>query len=401
LVFTGNQAQPFTWQKLNNELGAESTFSAVQFDKVLLTVGNTGVHACNGVNVQRVDDKIPDTVWAIHDGSTNIQRVFGIRDYYAEQVYWTFPTVSTDPYSNKFPSKILAFNYKTGSWAFFDDSITAFGYYYAASYSAINWSDEDIVWDNNIITWDSGIVQPLSQEILAGNQEGFVFIVDTDLSSNAQSLQITNIVFTAGAVTITVINHNLSVQDYINIEFLNGLSGPFLPIYQVAFVLSSNTFTIIAPDIEGALATQVYTGGGTITLVSQINMLTKQFNFYAQDDRSATVQRVDFLVDKTAYGEFTVDALVSTSTQGLLSFAQANGSLIGNGTVQTSPYTLYPFEIQQDRLWHPAYLMAEGNAIQFNIYLSDTEMRNFNIATSPLQIHAMCIYTQPTRNRME
>ena len=166
-------------------------------------------------------------------------------------------------------------------------------------------------------------------------------------------------------------------------------------------ISSANVFIIAAPDIQSILATQVYTGGGTITLVSQIDILTKQFNFYVDQDRNAKVQRVDFLVDRTDSGEFTVDYLASTSNNGLLLSGQTNGSLIGTGIVETSPYALYPQEAEQDRLWHPTYLMAEGNAIQLRIYLSEAEMTTFAIATSDFEIHAFCIYTQATSARAQ
>jgi hypothetical protein len=403
LVYTGNQAQPFTWQKLNTELGAESLFSSVPFDKVLLTVGNVGVHACNGVNVQRVDDKIPDTVWQIHDGATEVNRVYGIRDYYSEQVYWTFPSISTNPYSATYPNKILVYNYKTGSWAFNDDSITAFGYYYSAAQSSTNWSSTDAFWNSNGISWGTGSAQTLNQEILAGNQEGYVFIVDANQAQNAPALQITNIYLDASDnVTLTVINHNLNVGDFIYVEWLNGLTGPFLSLYEISLISDANTFIIIAPDIQGVIeAGGVYTGGGTIARLSQINILTKQFNFYVDQDRNATIQRVDFLVDRTPVGEFTVDYLLSSSAQGTITQAEENGSLIGTSIVETSPYALYPMEATQDRLWHPTYPMAEGQSVQLNIYLSPTEMVNYGVVTSPFEIHAYTFYVQPTSARLQ
>ena len=91
-MYTGNQVLPFIWQKINTELGAESTFSVVPFDKVILGVGNVGIHACNGANVERIDDKIPDEVFRIHNENEGVQRVYGIRDYDVEMVYWTFPS---------------------------------------------------------------------------------------------------------------------------------------------------------------------------------------------------------------------------------------------------------------------------------------------------------------------
>lgn len=59
IVYTGNEVMPFCWQKINTELGSQSTFSTVPFDKMVLTIGNVGVHACTGANVERIDGKYP------------------------------------------------------------------------------------------------------------------------------------------------------------------------------------------------------------------------------------------------------------------------------------------------------------------------------------------------------
>jgi len=95
LAYTGNQVLPFVWQKINTELGSEATFSVVPFDKVVLAIGNTGVHACNGSNVERIDTKIPDTVFEIFNKENGVSRVAGVRDYFNEMVYWSFPLDNT------------------------------------------------------------------------------------------------------------------------------------------------------------------------------------------------------------------------------------------------------------------------------------------------------------------
>ncbi len=407
LKFTNNEAKPFFWYQINSELGAESTFSAVPFDRVLLAIGNVGVHQCDAVNVKRIDEKIPDTVWNIHTGSTNVDRVHGIRDYYAEQVYWTFPNTATNSNSSTYPNKVLVYNYKTGSWAFNDDSITTFGYYYPATQSAITWSSLDVTWDNNSILWSSGATQPLSQVIIAGNQEGYVFIVDVDTTVNAPLLQITNITLSGGNVNVNVINHNLNVTsdkdgDFLYLQYLNGLTGPFVSIYPIIAITDANNFIIEAPDIRARLAIgDVYTGGGIISRISRINILTKQFNFYIQEDRNTYVQKVDFLVDRTASGEITIDYSTSTSQESGVDQAALSGALIGTNMLETSPYTLYPFEALQARLWHPIYLQGDGTNIQLRIYLSDTEMANFGVSTSDLQIHAMTFYCVRTSSRLQ
>jgi hypothetical protein len=413
-AYTGNYANPFQWNQLNTELGTESTFSVVPFDRICLAIGNVGIHSCNGQNVERIDNKIPDTIWNIRTGYNQINRVYGIRDYFAEQVYWTYPYGDDDQHSAVYPNKILCYNYKTGSWAQFDDSITVFGYYYAAPQTAITWESQDVLWDNDNITWDGGTGQALNQLILAGNQEGFVFVVNSEYSSNDPSLQMTNLLLDGNNnVVVTAISHNFNVGDYVYLTNINGLIGPFVGFYQIIQINTADTFIIQAQDLQSVLiAGSVYLGGGNISRVQQIDIYTKQLNLYIKDDRNAAIARVDFLVDKTASSEITVDCLLGTSSQGTIAGARATQTLLGNNVLTTSPYNplLYPNEQYQDRLWHPVYMIAEGNAVQFRIYQTSAQdvpagqvpqLANPSVFFQDFQMHAMTIYSTKTSSRAQ
>ena len=352
LVYTGNQILPFLWQQINTEFGAESTFSQVPFDKVVLGVGNVGIVACSGNSVERIDNKIPDEVFEIHNSDGGLARVYGIRDYYVEMVYWSFadPTrSSTTPWNNK----VLVYNYKTQSWALNDDSITAFGYYQSQANEGETWQSDHTTWESDHTTWQDGPnVQAQFRSVIAGNQEGFVFIVDPDEDRNSPALTITDIETLDGQnLTITCYNHNLQsgfdgIGDYIAIENVlvntTPMGSPTIitsaisnQIYAVGDIIDANTFTIVA-QLDG-----VYVGAGTIARVSNIDIVTKQYNFYMQDGYNASINKVDFLVDKTDAGEITVDYLVSSSGVSTLQGGALTGALLGNGTLQTSPYVTY------------------------------------------------------------
>lgn len=408
LVYTGNPEQPFSWQKINDELGSESPFSTVPFDKVNLAIGNTGIHACNSSNVVRVDQNIPYRVWDIRTGPTQVNRVVGIRDYYAEQVYWSFPNVDADQSSIIFPNKVLAFNYLTNAWALFDESITAFGNIYAFAPSAITWDSTDIFWDSTTVTWDSGIGQPQNQTIIAGNQQGFVFICDPEHDTQSANLSITALTQLGSSVQVTCYNHNFNVEDWVYLNNLNGLTGPFLSLYKIINIFPSpdgvDNFVIDAPDIFEVLTLQNYTAGGTIARVPKIDIRTKQYNFFIKEDVNCSINKVDFLVDKTVGGAFTVDYFTGTNTStGTIDEAQELGVLLGTSILSTAPYSpdLYPAEQRQDRLWHPIYPIAEGNAIQLRLYFSDAQMADFAIFTAPLEINAMCFYASVTSSRAQ
>lgn len=392
LVYTGNEIQPFRWQQINTELGAESTFSSVPFDKIVLAIGDVGIHACNGANVERIDNKIPDNVFSLSNNNQGVERIWGIRDYYVEQVYWTIPTLQ----AVKFPNRVLVYNYKAQTWAYNVDSFTAFGAY--DNQPNATWANYPIQWDDSVETWQSGTLYSNVRQIVAGNQEGFTCIIQPDLTINSIMLQVTNITISGGIVTITAINHNLSTEDtdfnpidYImisNAQGVTGINDIIVPVYQIVDV---NRFKIKLSGVTG-----VYTGGGSITRVSNISIVSKQYNFYVQDGVNSFINKVDFQVQKTAAGAITVDYSVSSSTETQLYQGSSTGALLGNGVLDTSPYTLYPLENSQERLWHPIYPQAEGEFIQLILYYTDAQMRNPDISLADFQLHSMIFYTSRT-----
>lgn len=398
LVYTGNQAYPFAWQQINTELGAESTFSVVPFDKVAIGVGNVGIHACNGTNVDRIDSKIPDKVFDIHNVDGGVFRVYGIRDYYTEMIYWTFPSVdqtNTDPY----PNRILVYNYATGTWAFNDDSITAFGYFQPTQ--GVLWSSTTVSWGDSV-PWGAGSLQAKFRQVVAGNQEGYTFIVDSDETTNAPALQITNMAIAANVITLTVINHNMRQGEFIYLQDIVGTGNLNLlndAIFEIVTVTDANTIVINFNDGAGTIIAGVYAGNGVIARVSKINILTKEYNFYGDKGRNIYVQKVDFMVDRTDGGALEVDYFVSTSVDPLLADSVLTDALLGTGTLETSAYATVPFEANATRVVHPCYLQADGEFIQLQLTMSPTQMVSTAVRDADFQMHYMLFWTIPSSMR--
>jgi hypothetical protein len=420
LVYTANQVNPFAWQKINTELGSESTFSTVSFDKVALAIGNTGVHACNGANVERIDQKIPQFIFSISDSLESPERVYGIRDFFLETAYWAFYSTNYDDTSTiQFNNQVLVYNYQNRTWSAFDDSITAFGYYQPSK--GILWGSDEILWDSNTL-WGNSPTQAFFRNVVAGNQEGYTFICDSQQDINARVLQITNIIVSATSVTLTIINHNLMAQNtptqaynatsYIYIKdcvFDDMSAGINDTVFQIIQVVDSNTIVIDSSALP--LITGTYMGGGTVSRVSQLNIITKEYNFFAEQGRNAYISKVDFMVDATGGGQVQVNYFVSTNINSFLQEAQATGTLIGTGNLDTFPYTLanvplgvvvpLEYEGNSTRLWHPVFFQADGEIVQFQITLNDTQMRSKSSWQADFQLHAMCIYAEPTSSRLQ
>ncbi|MGJ0429581.1 hypothetical protein [Methylobacter sp.] len=397
LVYNNNQVLPFSFQKINTELGVESTHSIIPFDKVTIGMGSTGLHACSGVNVQRIDDLIPYTVFEIQNINAGPQRVYGIRDYFEELCYWTYSsTQASYRGDNTFPNRVLVYDYTNSTWAFNDDSITALGYFYLQD-DLLVWQNITSTWEEMTQQWDDFESDQLFRSVIAGNQEGWTFIIQPDLERNCMALQITDIVPGVNNVTLTIVNHNILPDSWIfisNIQFVIGSNLTVLNgMIRQAIYVDPDTIMIIIPGLFG-----VYAGGGTVERVSQIKILTKQYNLFPEAGMATFFPYIDFLVSRTRAGAITVDYYIETSQQSMITDGTNAGSILGTNILQTSPYVLRPFEQIQDEFWHRVNFGTYGDFVQLNLYFSDTQMVDPNIVFSEFTLNAFLIYAKPENN---
>lgn len=248
LRFVNNSQNPFVWERLNVELGSQCTFSTIIFDKGLMAIGNRGIVTSDGNNTKRFDEKIPDTIFEIRQANDGFRRVQGIRTFESKLNYWTYPSIENP--SGIYPDKVLVFNYDTGNWSFFDDCFTCFGYYYPTSGQKYTWGDLTNAWSSYTdISWNSSGLQTGDENIIAGNQQGYVFILETGGAQNDPSLSISAItVANPGVFTST--NNNLPDGTWITLSGITGttsadgvsLNGRNFKV--VNPTLAANTFTL-------------------------------------------------------------------------------------------------------------------------------------------------------------
>jgi len=308
LRYTGNELLPFIWEKINTELGAESTFSVVPFDLNAIAMGDTGIHACDTISVQRIDQRIPDEVFDIQNANNGPQRVYGIRDFWNQLVYWSIPYVgeldTPEQQALIFPNRILVYNYIDQSFSFFNDSFTCFGYFQPSN--SLTWGGASMTWGEANFTWGSGQTQSEFPDVVGGNQQGFVEILMKD-SFNDDSLIITNITPGTPTTTIVSINHNLQPGDSIKITQASGISGLIGKIYLVFSVSDANTFTVETLTAP----TGTFTGNGTITTINNINVTTKRFSPFMDSGTQVRLSYVDFYLDTTTNGQISVNLYIN------------------------------------------------------------------------------------------
>lgn len=310
LRYTGRSIAPFQIEKVNSELGAQSAFSAIQFDTSLVGIGDKGIVECNSNISEKIDIKIPDLVWKFQNLNKSTFRVQGIRDFEDRLAFWTICIASEYDGNNTtarfFPNQRLLYNYENDSWALFNDSLTALGNYQPQT--SRTWLNTPIPWIKCNFPW---IDQPTGvSKIVGGNQQGFIEYLD-ELTVNDVSLFISDI--TPGTpVRITSPNHNMKTG------FIIGISGipsgtPFDSlndgVYFVQF-FNPDKFDLYEynpVDGEFSIATSdlnvlPYVGGGLINIRENFSIRSKKFNFL-DEGQSIQIGYIDVLMDSTGIEE--------------------------------------------------------------------------------------------------
>ena len=262
LRFQQSAVQPFVWERVNVELGSQSTFSTIAMDKGMVSIGNRGIIISDSNDVKRLDNKIPNQVFEISQANNGPYRIAGIRTFRTRLIYWTFPF--GEDITTKFPNRLLVYNYDTGNWSFFRDSFTCFGNYLQTNPKT--WNDLPEAWSSYFdVTAQSGVIQTNYEKIVAGNQQGFVVVVEgTSQVTNSPSLAISAITDNMAMTpnTFTSNDHNLEVDDWVSLSgiigttstdgvSLNGRNFEVLTVTENTFTLgefeSLNIGTVVTP----------------------------------------------------------------------------------------------------------------------------------------------------------
>ena len=407
LLYTGNELLPFVWQRINSELGSDAVKSSTVFDNGLIAMGNVGIHASNGQTTARIDAEIPDEVFQIHNNTTGPDRTCAIRDFVKECIYFSYAGSTTgvvDISTRYFPNTILCYNYRNETFSFFDDNATAFGTF--QSLSGTTWADlHQFPWAAWQIPWNSGAFQSGFPDIIFGNQQGYINVIDYDTAANGISRYIDNIIMDTNianpdGLLITSPNHNLFAPgsgpaaqgDYITIDGCLGVTGVNGLSLQVLYVYSSNTFG--TSPIPAAMV-GTYKGGGQYKVLGNIGIQTKMFTPYWAQGKRFNLKYVDLLFDKTTSGELKVDIYNDFSDSSSMTDV-GNNVLMGAPVVSTVPeFTTSPnYSFQQlgAQIWKRFYASSTGETFQIQLSMNDDEMLSPVINESDVVLHGMILY---------
>lgn len=390
LVYTGNEVLPFIWQKVNDTLGVESSFSPVQFDDYVIGFGLTGIHESRTNDIRRIDTRIPSLIYTIRNADNGPERVTANIDYDEEVVYFAYPDEQADTDDSfVYNNRVLLYNYRNNTFAVLKDTFTSYGYFYVTQDLSLFWGNATDTWGDANYPW--GTVQYNSgyRISIVGNQKGYVFRLVHEQVLNDPQLNITAINVSTNELTIT--DHGLEPNDYIYITGCLGVTG-----------INDQTFSINVIDndtisLNNATLTGTYLGLGEIARVDKFTIATKEFNLFTQVPVSMRINQVDFYTNTTSEGEFVCSIYEGTNSNQAVNNASViagTGYSMGEDSdvVVTYPNPLLLQLPQQEYMWQTLQPSVTGQSMRLLLTQDERQLTDRDVYQEQLILQAIVIY---------
>lgn len=400
LVYSGTDIIPFNFFIINSELGSSSTFSSVNMDRGAYTIGERGIVLTSQVDAARVDLSIPDEVFRIRRIDNGTERVCSQRDFINEWIYFTYPSDRTGVETHKFPTQSLQYNYRDDSWAIFRECYTTYGSF--KKRTGFTWATVGTVyatWSAWNEPWSAGASSLLEPEVLAGNQQGFVFTRD-DGTSEANSLYIQS--FSGNQITSP--DHCLSNGDFIIISGCIGTIGALVNnrTFKV-YNAKQNTFRI-----NPTIGSGTYSGGGVIKRIYVPNIQTKQFPVAWGMGRKCRLGVQQYLLTTTIKSQIQLLIFLSQNSASAYNSGKIvpqlnseNSGLIYSTVLYTCPESTnigltpaninlqMPDAVSQNEIWHRVNTSLIGDTVQLGFTISEEQILSLTASGTSFAITAI------------
>ena len=401
-VYTGNDFSPFLFFNINSELGSSCTFSSISLDRGGIAIGSYGVTMTTQQSSQRIDLDIPDEVFSIMNENNGNLRVNSARDFYREWIYFCYPSDSS---TWKFPTRTFLYNYREGFWGVLYENFTAHGRY--RSTDGYTWATVPFEsWNTWTETWNSGVINAEFPVVVGGNPQGYVLVKGQGTGEGNSGTIIALSQSSTGNTQINSINHCVEQGDYLYFTgfiFTSVVDDTISNIVgMVIEIVDANNFIV---DINYPTYGS-YLGNGKYARLSQPLLQTKQFPIYWQEGRQVRLGTQQYLMDFTSSGQCTVniylsmdptnawnDPLINVAPNSLL-YSQLMYTCPESSNIGLTPANTnlqMPTASSQKQIWHRFNTSLQGDSVQIGITLSDTQMRDLNLATAELSLHGIVL----------
>jgi hypothetical protein len=380
LDFTNDLFLPFRWVQVNADYGSQGTFGTITFDKAVFTVSTDGFIASDGINLERIDQKIPDTVYTINKVGNNSQRIAGILNFVGQNIKWAYANSNVT-----YPNLELVYDLLDKSWSMNEGFHTCFCKY--ERFFNLTWAEARFTWASANFAWDSFDDEQGDTITLGVNAQGFVHEIPTeqitDQSYNDPQYRVTAV---NSSGQIIVPNHSFTSNQFL---YLTSMSSPN-DIYNDAVykiqVIDDQTLQLLTLNserilVDVILSTQAIASG----YVAQINNIIFQSKrFYAGNEvgLQCRLGYIDFLFNPFSTNiNMTVELYIDEFQ---------TPSQVTSFNLQGIPGST------QAKIMKRVYFNSSGTAFSFKLYYADIDMFNFSYGDKQFVLHQFTPYIATT-----
>ncbi len=184
----------FRWDQINSSRTSNAPYGSLDYDGNTTSMGTKGLIACDGVNVDRYDTAIIDQYTDIDND--NFIQCQAIRDDILNQSWMTYPSTERNV-GNRFCDTAIIYNFLEENFATYEINTSALGV--ENTYQDITWQSfapasgiwtEGLTWEEADFNWNKFTAQNLSPQVFAGDQNGYVYIMNVTETDNGGHIDV-------------------------------------------------------------------------------------------------------------------------------------------------------------------------------------------------------------------
>lgn len=313
---TRDAFNPYLWRKVPGALGTDAPFSSAQWDDILITVGKTGIIGTDSRKSIKLDTKIP-YLTADEIDAQEFDLTYGGFDRVNSQFLFSYSDASSGIDTQ---DRVLVYNYEESSWSVFGVRFSVFGR--TQKGVSVVWDDITeannpawATWDETEELWDKIGQTAAVEKTLAGDDNGFVYELNTDNDDYFEDISDVSV---ASSAVVSVTNSLFNVGDQVAITGVTGMEDADgnTPInnYDPAdrnavidpFTVTAVSGTDVTINVDSSTWTAADPNTGRISKLIDFEAETIPFNPYRSEGRKVYISHVEFLID-TSSGYIVVD----------------------------------------------------------------------------------------------
>lgn len=293
---TQDAFNPYRIEKIPSVLGTDATFSPLQWNYEIKSVGKTGFITTDGRKSLRFDTKIPNFTSNDIDAD-NFELIYGGFDRNNGQFLFAYRDTFSS-LSDVTQDKVLVYNYEEDTWAVYDQRFSCFGQ--TIDGKAIPMGDIDGT-GNQPSSWSRMDTteeimnklgsDPERQKTLAGDNDGFVYDINRDFDD--YFVNISGITKASSAI-LTITASAFKIGDKVNFENVGGMTE--MNNLSKTPTVTAATATSITVNVDSTNFT-TYTVGGSVSKLIEFKAKFAPFNPFRKEGRKVSVSNIEVLLD--------------------------------------------------------------------------------------------------------